>query len=167
MEKKKAVTNYRRNVDSVYENIQMIKEIIKDRSKLLNLETDILMLRELVINESKNDGMNRIKSIEKILNEIAGAELIKEKLTKARRSLKKDDVDINKINTLLGEANDIYMLEKEWRAKAEKELLPQLIKFDDSIKNTIGLRLQEKLTKEQAKYVAACRSTHTDISLNF
>ena len=49
----------------------------------------------------------------------------------------------------------------------KKELLPQLIKFDDSIKNTIGLRLQEKLTKEQAKYVAACRSTHTDISLNF
>ncbi|SVC73063.1 uncharacterized protein METZ01_LOCUS325917, partial [marine metagenome] len=43
----------------------------------------------------------------------------------------------------------------------------QLNKFDDSIKNTIGLRLQEKLTKEQAKYVAACRSIHTDISLNF
>ena len=111
--------------------------------------------------------MNRIKSIEKILNDIAGAELIKEKLTKARRTLKKDDADIDKINTLLDEANEIYMYENEWRAKAEKELLPQLNKFDDSIKNTIGLRLQEKLTKEQAKYVAACRSTHTDISLNF
>ena len=59
------------------------------------------------------------------------------------------------------------MVEKEWRAKAEKELLPQLIQFDESIKNTIGLRLQEKLTKEQAKYVAACRSIHRDISLNF
>ena len=166
-EKKKAVTKYRRNVDSVYENIQIQKEIIKDRSKLINLETDILKLRELVINESKDDGMNRIKSIEKILNEIAGVELIKEKLTKARRTLKKDDADMNKINNLLNEASGIYMIENEWRAKAEKELLPQLIKFDDSIKNTIGLRLQEKLTKEQAKYVAACRSTHTDISLNF
>ena len=111
--------------------------------------------------------MNRIKSIEKILNDIAGAELIKEKLTKARRNLKKDDADMNKINNLLNEASGIYMIENEWRAKAEKELLPQLNKFDDSIKNTIGLRLQEKLTKEQAKYVAACRSTHTDISLNF
>ena len=167
LENRKAVTKYRRNVDSVYENIQMLKEIIKDRNKLLNLETDILKLRELVINESKDDGMNSIKSIEKILNEIAGAELIKEKLTEARRTLKKDDADINIINTLLYEANKIYMFENEWRAKAEKELLPQLNKFDDSIKNTIGLRLQEKLTKEQAKYVAACRSTHTDISLNF
>ena len=43
----------------------MLKEIIKDRSKLISLESDILMLRELVINESKDDGMNRIKSIEK------------------------------------------------------------------------------------------------------
>ena len=167
MEKKKAVTKYKRNVDSVYENIQKLKEIIKDRDKLNNLDNEISNLKELIFKESKDDGMNRIKSIEKILNEIAGAELIKEKLSKARRSLKKDDADINKINTLLNEANEIHLFEKEWRAKAEKELLPQLIKFDDSIKNTIGLRLQEKLSKEQAKYVAACRSTHTDISLNF
>lgn len=60
-----------------------------------------------------------------------------------------------------------YIKEKEWRKIAEKNLLPKLINFDDSIKNTIGLRLQEKLTKEQAKYVAACRSVHKDISLNF
>jgi len=167
IEKKKAVTKYKRNVDSVYQNIQKLKEIIKDQDKLNKLDYEILNLKELIFKESKDDGMNRIKSVEKILNEIAGAETIKEKLSKARRTLKKDDADINKINTLLDEANEIYMFEKEWRAKAEKELLPQLIKFDDSIKNTIGLRLQEKLTKEQAKYVAACRSTHTDISLNF
>ena len=166
-EKKKAVTKYRRNVDAVYENIQMIKAIIEDRDKLNNIDSKIFNLKELILKESKDEGMNRIKSIEKILNEIAGAELIKEKLSKSRRILKKDDADINKVNDLLEEANAIYMFEKEWRAKAEKELLPQLIKFDDSIKNTIGLRLQEKLTKEQAKYVAACRSIHTDISLNF
>ena len=72
-----------------------------------------------------------------------------------------------KIYSLIDEANEIFVLEKEWRAIAEKELLFQLSKFDDSIKNTIGLRLQQKLTKEQAKYVAACRASHTDISLNF
>ena len=36
MEKKKAVTKYKRNVDSVYENIHKLKEIIKDRDKLNN-----------------------------------------------------------------------------------------------------------------------------------
>ena len=167
LESKKAITKYRRNVDTVYGNIQEIKLIIKDRNKLDRIDSELLNLKELISRESKNDAMNRIKTIEKIVSEIAGAELIKEKLSKARRTLKKDNEDIDKVNTLLDEANKIYVLEKEWRKKAEKELLPQLIKFDNSIKNTIGLRLQEKLTKDQAKFVAACRSIHKDISLNF
>ena len=144
-----------------------MKKIIQDRYKLNNIDNEILNLKELIFNEPKDETMNRIKLIEKIFNEIAGADLIKEKLSKARRNLKKEEVDNNKINSLIDEANKIYIFEKEWRKKAEKELLPQLIKFDDSIRDTIGLRLQEKLTKEQAKYVAACRSVHKDISMNF
>ena len=167
LKNKKATTLYRRNVDSIYENIQLTKQIIIDRDKLNNLNNQIQNLKEKIFNLSKNDAISVIKSVEKILNEVAGAELIKEKLSKARRALKKDDININKINTLIHEANEIYLLEKEWREKAEKELLPQLIKFDDSINNTIGLRQQKKLTKEQALYVASCRATHKDISLNF
>jgi tripartite ATP-independent transporter DctM subunit len=167
LKNKKATTLYRRNVDSIYENIQLTKQIIIDRDKLNNLNNQIQNLKEKIFNLSKNDAISVIKSVEKILNEITGAELIKEKLSKARRALKKDDININKINTLIHEANEIYLLEKEWREKAEKELLPQLIKFDDSINNTIGLRQQKKLTKEQALYVASCRATHKDISLNF
>ncbi len=88
-------------------------------------------------------------------------------LSKARRVLKKDDADINEIKKHIIEANDIFLLEKEWRQKAEVELLPPLVKFDNSIKTSMGLRQQDKLTKEQAIYVAACRSIHKDISLNF
>ena len=164
---KKATTLYRRNVDSIYENIQLTKQIIMDRNKLNSLNNKIQNLKEIIFNVSKDDGMNEIKSIEKELNEIAGAELIKEKLSKARRVLKKDDADINEIKKHIIEANDIFLLEKEWRQKAEVELLPHLVKFDNSIKTTMGLRQQDKLTKEQAIYVAACRSTHKDISLNF
>jgi len=81
--------------------------------------------------------------------------------------MKRHDPNINKVMNYLNEANDIYLNEKEWRAVAEKKLLPQLVVFDNSIKDTIGLRLQERLTKEQAKFVASCRSIHRDISLNF
>ncbi len=166
-ENKKAVSKYRRNVDQVYGNILKIKLIIKDRNKLNDIDSQISNLKESISRESRTKGMDSIKKIESIINEIAGAELIKEKLSKARRALKKDNTDIDEIYTLLDEANQIYIKEKEWRKKAAKDLLPQLIKFDDSIKDTIGLRLQEKLTKDQAKYVAACRSIHKDISLNF
>ena len=45
--------------------------------------------------------------------------------------------------------------------------MPKLKKYNEIIKNNIGLRLQSKLTKEQAKMVAACNADHKDISLNF
>ena len=42
-----------------------------------------------------------------------------------------------------------------------------LDKYDSVISQSIGLRLQERLTIEQAKFVSKCRSVHRDISLNF
>jgi len=41
------------------------------------------------------------------------------------------------------------------------------MKYNEVIKNNIGLRRQSKLTKEQAKFVARCNSVHRDVSLNF
>ena len=74
---------------------------------------------------------------------------------------------MSKVLSLLNEAKNLFVIEKKWRKKATTDLLPHLIKFDDSIKDTIGLRLQERLTDEQAKFVSRCRSIHRDISLNF
>ena len=165
--KKKAVIKYRRNVDQVYKNIQIFQTIINDREKLNEIENEIINLKQVVMEESNEEAMKKMKSLEKIIDKIAGADLIKEKISKSRKILKKNDPDIDKVMNYLNEANDIYLNEKEWRAEAEKKLLPQLVNFDNSIKDTIGLRLQERLTKEQAKFVASCRSIHRDISLNF
>ena len=43
----------------------------------------------------------------------------------------------------------------------KKMVIPKIIKHN------IGLRLQSRLTKDQAKFVAKCNSIHRDISLNF
>ncbi len=132
-----------------------------------NATAAIINLKQIVIDESSDELMKKMKSLEKIIDKINGADLIKEKISKSRKILKKNDPDINKVMNYLNEANNIYLIEKKWRAEAEKKLLPQLDNFDNSIKDTIGLRLQERLTKEQAKFVASCRSIHRDISLNF
>ena len=55
----------------------------------------------------------------------------------------------------------------KWRKDATKNLMPALEKYNLVIKNNIGLRLQSRLTKDQAKLVAKCNSVHRDISLNF
>ena len=65
------------------------------------------------------------------------------------------------------DAIDKYVADMAWRERAEKELAPELVKYDEAISNTIGLRLQPRLDDSQAKQVAMCKSAHRDISLNF
>jgi len=65
------------------------------------------------------------------------------------------------------ETFDLFNAEVSWRKNANNNLLPELMKYNEIIKNNIGLRLQSRLTKEQAKFVARCNSVHRDISLNF
>ena len=62
---------------------------------------------------------------------------------------------------------NLFNSEISWRKDANKNLLPELMKYNLVIKNNIGLRRQSKLTKEQAKFVAKCNSIHRDVSLNF
>ena len=61
----------------------------------------------------------------------------------------------------------LFDQEVKWRKSAAENLMPEIKKYNSVIKNNIGLRLQSRLTKEQAKMVASCNAVHRDISLNF
>ena len=71
------------------------------------------------------------------------------------------------IKNISNDTFDLVDQELIWRKAAAIDLLPKLKKYNQIIKNNIGVRLQSKLTKEQAKFVAACNADHKDISLNF
>ena len=76
-------------------------------------------------------------------------------------------VDFEKLQS---SANDTYVLfqqEIDWRKNFKKKHMDKINAHDKIISETIGLRLQSKLTKEQAIYVSRCNSIHRDISLNF
>ena len=57
--------------------------------------------------------------------------------------------------------------ELAWRKRAEAGLKNGLAAYDAAIRDTIGLRGQPRLPKEQALYVASCNAGHRDISLSF
>jgi len=61
----------------------------------------------------------------------------------------------------------IYYLEIEWRQRAVKELAQPLANYEILLKDSIGLRLQKKLSFEHGKSVSACKASHKDISLFF
>ena len=101
------------------------------------------------------------------LSEISGVDELSNKLDDIIYEIDSDEVDNEKIVSLNYEAQSLFNDEVNWRNKASQSLADKLKKYDLSIKDTIGLRLQSRLTKEQAKFVSKCRSVHRDISLNF
>ena len=61
----------------------------------------------------------------------------------------------------------ILKKETEWRTQGKDILLNNLITLLNSGQETFGLRKQDSLNKEQAVYLARCKSSHKDISLYF
>ncbi|MBT4938236.1 MAG: TRAP transporter large permease subunit, partial [Rhodospirillaceae bacterium] len=167
----KARRAYRSNVDAAYEPLPVLRKEISDGTKLAALGNQVDKLEGMVgsahSKAAKTEAIAAVRKIEKALGKIAGASDIRSKISRARRSLSGRNPDPRKSLRELQAGLSLYRSEINWRKRAADELLPGLIVYDDAIKNSIGLRQQERLTSEQAAEIAVCQSFHRDISLNF
>jgi len=158
---------YRKNVDEAYETLDQIVLFINDNKKLKELSPEIKELKYTIDNKNFEKSISIIDNLFEKLGEISGTEEFANKLDDLISIIDNDEVDEQKLLEISSETFDLFNAEVTWRADANKNLLPELIKYNDVIKHNIGLRLQTRLTKEQAKFVARCNSVHRDISLNF
>ena len=158
---------YRKNVDEAYETLDQIVMFINDNEKLKELSPEIKELKYNIDNKNYENTLSIIDSLFEKLGEISGTEEFANKLDDLISVIDNDEVDEQKLSEVSSETFDLFNLEVSWRDDANKNLMPELIKYNDVIKHNIGLRLQNRLTKEQAKFVARCNSVHRDISLNF
>ena len=138
-----------------------------DNEKLKELSPEIKELKYTIDNKNFEKSISIIDNLFEKLGEISGTEEFANKLDDLISIIDNDEVDEQKLLETSSETFDLFNAEVTWRADANKNLLPELIKYNDVIKHNIGLRLQSRLTKEQAKFVARCNSVHRDISLNF
>ena len=164
---KKARRVYRQSADEAYQTIADLRAVVADANALRAFEPTLASLDGAVANESPEQAMETIKAAERELGRVAGSSGINGRLSKARRALRGNSPDPEKAAGFLAEARERYSGEVAWRTRAAQELLPGLSTYADAIRHSIGLRVQERLTNEQARMVAECRSVHRDISLHF
>ena len=158
---------YRKNVDEAYDLLMQISLFIEDAEKLENVKSEFNRLKINIENESYSDALSEIDNIFEKISEISGVEEIANKLDDLYSALDAEEFNKEEIKNISNDTFDLVDQELIWRKSAAIDLLPKLKKYNQIIKNNIGLRLQSKLTKEQAKFVAACNADHKDISLNF
>ena len=158
---------YRKNVDEAYDLLLQISLFIEDAEKLENVKSEFNKLKGSIESEAYEDALSEIDNIFEKISEISGLEEVANKLDDLYSALDAEELNKEDINNFSNDTFNLVDQELEWRKAAAIDLLPKLKKYNEIIKNNIGLRLQSKLTKEQAKFVAACNSVHKDISLNF
>jgi len=161
-----ARNKYRRLVDDSYQVVDDTRGMLSSADSLSRFKSEIEVLHKVIRDEEIISAMDKIKQAESILSSIKNAHPIKSQLSKARRALKKKQ-DRDKAAGHLVKATELLEAEVIWRKRAEQEFLPGFENFNDVVKNTIGLRMQPRLSVEQAENIASCLAHHKDISLGF
>ena len=164
---KRARLAYRRNVDAAYEGVMELRAEIAAAEALAALGPRIEGLAAVVASGEPEVAMQAIKETEAALGEVAGAGEIRQRLSKARRALKGEDPDREKAAALLAEVLRGHADAVAWRHAADRHLGDALRRYDESLRSTIGLRMQPRLSPEEAETVAACQAGHRDVSLQF
>ena len=134
---------------------------------LIPLKDEIAALRDVITANPPEKAMELIEAVEKKIGNVPGASKVKSAVSKARRKLRGDSPDPQGALAELEKAFPEFDQEVAWRQQAKTDMLADLQKYDNAIADTIGVRMQERLTPEQAKDLASCLSVHRDISLSF
>jgi hypothetical protein len=164
---RKARLNYRRNADESYESIKTVLKMLSEHNALRELQPKLAPLRAVIQNDTPDEAMATIKALAAEFDQLTNASPIKSKLSKARRALRGNNPDREKAIAQLEIAMQKLDSEIDWRSRAANELMPELEAYNSAIRHTIGMRLQERLTGDQAESIASCLAVHKDLSLYF
>ena len=160
---------YGRNADQAWEATDATLSALAANDVFAAMEGELNALRATVTDASEANAeasQDTIDIVEDKFGEIAGADDVKKALGKTRRALKPGKVDVEKALKEYEKAVKEFAKQKEWRAAAAP-LKGDIQAFADGVRDTVGVRSQQRLNREQALHLAACTAAHRDVSLNF
>ncbi len=158
---------YRRTVDQAYVPVVELRAVIASADALAALRDPLATLAADAPSMDGDTADTRFKEVESMLGNVDGGREIRGLLADARKEIDDRSPDPERAMEYVAEAQALFEVELTWRSRAKDELLPGLTAYDDAIKDTIGLRQQQRLPRAQALEVASCSAHHRDISLNF
>jgi septal ring factor EnvC (AmiA/AmiB activator) len=166
-QEKTAFQKYTRSAQAAYQPVAATNVVLEGNAAFMALEADLMATKADVDANAPENMVDPLSALGKRFGEVSGTDAIKSGISKARRALKSRNPDKDKAHANLDKAIAAFHSQIEWRAQAQASILPELSVYENTMRDTIGIRDQAKLTKTQALFVAKCQSDHRDVSLNF
>lgn len=163
----KARGTYRRAADAAYEAAAEFLAVIDANRAYFGMEGSLSGLEEIISEGERQVAEDAVDAVAKSLAAIPGSNDVRSALSKAKRSLREGREDREKALEEWGRAFSEYNAQVGWRRAAEGELRDGVAAYLESIAETVGSRQQERLSRDQAVYIAGCNAVHHDISLHF
>ena len=160
-----SLKQYMRNTDESYLQLINLKKEIQDIKNINSIVAEIEQLNTNLFKLSKEALNEKLNTILEKTDKLNGMGSVSDAIYAATEKSKSNAIE--EVRTLNNSALDLLKQDIKWREIAFQQLLPSLNKYEKEIRDTIGLRSQTNLTKEQAIYVAECNAHHEDISLHF
>ncbi|NOX40102.1 MAG: TRAP transporter large permease subunit [Alphaproteobacteria bacterium] len=162
-----AEATYRRQADNAYGAATKMLDIIDSTDKFTSLGSELRAMRVAVESGESKAVEAALKDLGKKFNRVAGARAVASPLSKAKKAVRSKKANRTKALKQFDKAVAEYDAQLVWREAASVNLKQGLITYQAAIQGNLGIRMQKKLTREQALYLAACGSGHRDISLSF
>jgi hypothetical protein len=167
LDERRARLMYRRNVDSAYEPIDQAIDIIAATDKLAALRPELESLRGDINSQDPETAAARIAFVLNKVNDVPGSDRIRSEVAKARRALRARTPDKAEALKSVEAALQAHAADLAWRQRAVQSPLPGLRAYERAIRDTIGLRKQERLPRDKGVAIAGCMAHHRDLSLQF
>jgi tripartite ATP-independent transporter DctM subunit len=167
LDERRARLMYRRNADSAYEPVEKVIDIIAAVDTLAALKPELDSLRGDIDSQTPEIAAERVRFVLDKVSEVPGADRVRSELGKARRALRAREPDKAEAHKSLDAALKAFEADLAWRRRAAQNALPGLRTYEQAIRDTIGLRKQERLPSNVAVPIAGCMAYHRDLSLHF
>ncbi len=158
---------YRRNVDNAYDPVIQAVRTIDAVTKLDAIKGELQGLTGIINSQPMDKAAERVAATLTTIGAIPGANDVRSELAKVRRALTGRTPDKDAALKALDKTLEAYGSELAWRQKAAQNVLPGLRTYEATIRDTIGLRKQEKLPQRIVPGIAGCTAYHRDVSLQF
>ena len=154
----KAQRQYRKTVDDSYDNLLSAIAVLESTDDLATVEADLTGLLDVIKEDGDHEkGRDAIKAVTAMITAVPGTNAVASELSKAKKALRKKREKPKKAIKAVKKAIKAFDKDLAARRNAGTEVIATLNTFEAEIRDTIGLRQQDRLSLEQATAISGCR----------